>query len=62
MVAAKHDSTMDIKGAKELARLLEDRNADVGNSPPPLLEARGAPPIYHWLGIEPPVREAEPDE
>jgi len=53
---------MDIKGAKELARLLEDRHADVENAPPPLLQAREAPPIYHWLGIEPPARGAEADE
>jgi hypothetical protein len=50
---------MDIKGAKELSRLLEERHGGVENAPPPLLEAREAPPIYHWLGIEPPPRESD---
>jgi len=45
---------MDGNGARELARLLEERH---GHSPPAVapkaLLTADAAPIFHWLGIEP---------
>jgi len=45
---------MDGNGARELARLLEERH---GQSPPAAarkaLLTHDAAPIFHWLGIEP---------
>jgi hypothetical protein len=46
---------MDIKGAQELARLLNERHGAVPDAAPAAaLEATDAVPIFHWLGIEPP--------
>jgi hypothetical protein len=59
---------MDGNGARELARLLEERH---GHYPPAAarrtLLASDAAPIFHWLGIEPgpspaPAAPAERDD
>jgi hypothetical protein len=46
---------MDLKGATELARLLEERHG-VAQEPirPNGAAAASAAPIFHWLNIEPP--------
>jgi len=50
--------TMDAKGAQELARWLGDHAERVDARPEPL-KAADAAPIFHWLGIEPPLVEAD---
>jgi hypothetical protein len=56
---------MDVKGAQELARRLEQQH---GVSPPVPPRKRliraGAAPIFHWFGIEPvSARDSElPDD
>jgi hypothetical protein len=55
---------MDSKGAKELARLLEERHGDVPEATPVApLQDTGAAPIFHWVGVEPPAgsESADPD-
>jgi hypothetical protein len=57
---------MDSKGAQELARVLEERHGAVPEATPvaPLQNTEAAP-IFHWVGVEPPVSSgsgsAEPD-
>jgi hypothetical protein len=57
----KEDEPMDGEGARELARLLEERNGQTTpvHPPKPLLNTAAAP-IFHWFGIEPPG--VAPDE
>ena len=44
-----------IRGAQELALLLEERHGKVPETVPrATLKNTAAAPIYHWLGIEPP--------
>jgi hypothetical protein len=54
---------MDAKGARELARRLEELH---GSGQPALrpepLEDATAAPVFHYLGIEPPVAENAPEE
>jgi len=46
---------MDPKGAKELARVLVERNGSLPEpTPAPPLATADAAPLFHWLGIEPP--------
>ena len=55
---------MDSKGAKELARLLEERHGEVPEATPVApLQNTGAAPIFHWVGVEPPAgsESADPD-
>jgi hypothetical protein len=58
---------MDAKGARDLARLLEERHGAV----PPVVSrkkvaADTAAPIFHWFGVEPPASQtadsSEPDD
>jgi hypothetical protein len=67
MYAAERVHTIErmdsIEGAIELARMLSDRH---GGEAPPLgpqgpLESADAPPIFHWLGIEPEPRAGDED-
>jgi hypothetical protein len=45
-----------IKGAQELTLLLEERHGVVPEALPPDRVLDGdAAPIFHWLGIEPPL-------
>ena len=54
---------MDLKGAQELARLLEERHGVVPQPVPPTpLSNAAAAPIFRWLGIEPPAEPAGPRE
>jgi len=47
---------VDLKGAQELARLLEERHGVVPQPAPPApLSNAAAAPIFRWLGIEPPT-------
>jgi hypothetical protein len=53
--SANDNTIMDIKGAQELARLLNERHGAIPDAAPAAaLEAADAVPIFHWLGIEPP--------
>ena len=46
---------MDAAGARALAlRIEEDRGSVPETRPTPKVDAVGAAPIFHWLGIEPP--------
>ena len=49
-----------IRGAQELALLLEQRHGERPEVPPPapLLDSSAAP-VFHWLGIEPPSAPLE---
>jgi hypothetical protein len=49
-----------IKGAQELALLLEKRLGVIPEAAPraPLVNSDAAP-IFHWLGIEPPLEPVE---
>src|SRR5438270_12850243 len=49
-----------IKGAQELALLLEERHGVTPEAVPrpPLADAAAAP-IFHWVGIEPPLAALE---
>jgi hypothetical protein len=54
---------MDLKGAQELARLLEERHGIVPQPAPPApLSNAAAAPIFRWLGIEPPAEATGPRE
>jgi hypothetical protein len=52
--AANDHESMDAKGARELARVIEERQ---GTTPAPLprksLRTASAAPIFHWFGMEP---------
>jgi hypothetical protein len=53
---SNEDDTMDLKGAQELARLLEERHGAAPEpAPPATLSNTAAAPIFRWLGIEPPA-------
>jgi hypothetical protein len=49
-----------IRGAKELALLLEERHGVTPEAEPPapLMDGTAAP-VFHWLGIEPPPAPLE---
>ena len=54
---------MDTNGARELARMLKARNGELPQDVPvALLQASGAAPIFHWIGVEPPTGERVDDE
>lgn len=56
---SNEDDTMDLKGAQELARLLEARHGAAPEPTPPApLANAAAAPIFRWLGIEPPAEPA----
>lgn len=62
-MTANKDSTVDTKGAQELARLLEERHGVLPEPvPPPAVADLSAAPIYHWFGIEPPQPGAGPEK
>jgi hypothetical protein len=49
-----------IKGAQELTRLLEERHGVMPEAVPPApLSDSAAPPIFHWVGVEPPLALVE---
>jgi hypothetical protein len=56
---SNEDDTMDLKGAQELARRLEERHGAAPEPAPPApLANAAAAPIFRWLGIEPPAEPA----
>jgi hypothetical protein len=58
---SNEDAIMDLKGAQELARLLEERHGAAPEPAPPApLSNAAAAPIFRWLGIEPPAEAAAP--
>ena len=53
---ANDNAHMDVKGAKELALRLVERHGSVPEAAPAVtLQARDAAPLFHWVGVEPPV-------
>jgi hypothetical protein len=57
------DAGMDSNGARALARKLEARNGELPQDVPLVaLQASGAAPIFHWMGVEPPARHRVDDE
>jgi hypothetical protein len=54
--------TVDAKGAQELARRLDALHGERVDAPPEPLKASGAAPIFHWLGIEPPLAADATDD
>ena len=53
---------MDAKGAHELARRLDARHGERVNARPEPLKNADAAPIFHWLGIEPPLAADADDD
>jgi hypothetical protein len=54
---------MDSIGARALARKLEARNGELPEDVPVVaLQASGAAPIFHWMGVEPPSATRVDDE
>jgi hypothetical protein len=60
-VGPNQNGTMDsIKGAQKLAELLEARHGVTPEAVPrPPLADTAAVPIFHWVGIEPPLEPLE---
>jgi hypothetical protein len=59
---AKENVAMDVKGAKELARVLAERRGGAPEvSPVAALQAPDAAPLFHWVGVEPPT-QVDPEE
>jgi len=57
------DAAMDSEGARALARKLEARNGELPQDVPvAALQASGAAPIFHWMGVEPPSDERLDDQ
>jgi hypothetical protein len=55
---SNEDPGVDAKGAKELARRLEERHGPMPEPEPPVpVSNAAAAPIFRWLGIEPPALE-----
>jgi hypothetical protein len=54
---------MDGNGARALAQKLEARNGELPQDVPLVaLQATGAAPIFHWMGVEPPAGNRVDDE